>query len=88
LAMLEAMAAGCVVVVSEMASIGAVVESGVNGFLIEPQNVLQLVEKLKMLLSGEAYLETIGLNARKTVEQKFNVRDYIKKLEDIYAEIK
>jgi glycosyltransferase involved in cell wall biosynthesis len=87
LAMLEAMAAGCVVVVSEMASIGAVVENGVNGFLIEPQNLLQLVEKLKMLLSGEADLETIGLNARKTVEQKFNVRDYIKKLEDIYAEI-
>ncbi|MEP6923736.1 MAG: glycosyltransferase family 4 protein [Pyrinomonadaceae bacterium] len=87
LAMLEAMAAGCVVVVSEMASIGAVIESGVNGFLIEPRNVSQLVEKLKMLLSGKADLETIGLNARKTVEKKFNLRDYIKKLENIYAEI-
>ncbi|HEY0658248.1 MAG TPA: glycosyltransferase family 4 protein [Pyrinomonadaceae bacterium] len=87
LAMLEAMAAGCVVVVSEMASIGAVIESGVNGFLIEPQNVSQLIEKMKMLLSGETDLETISLNARKTVEEKFNLRDYIKKLEDIYAEI-
>ncbi|MDQ3130584.1 MAG: glycosyltransferase family 4 protein [Acidobacteriota bacterium] len=87
LALLEAMAAGCVVVVSEMASIGAVIESGINGFLIEPRNVSQLIEKLKMLLSGKADLETISLNARKTVEEKFNLRDYMNKLEDIYAEI-
>ncbi len=57
MAMLEAMAAGCVVVASEMASIGAVIKDGENGFMIEPNNVSQLAEKLKFLLSGEEDLK-------------------------------
>lgn len=88
MAMLEAMAAGCVVVAAEMASIGAVVRDGENGFLIEPKNVSQLVEKLKMLLPGEIDLEVIEKNARKTIEEKFNLRDYIEKLEKIYQELR
>lgn len=87
MAMLEAMAAGCLPVVSEMASVGAVVRDGENGFLIEPQNTAQLVEKLKLLLSDKADWETLRQAARKTVEEKFNLKDYIKKLESIYSEV-
>ncbi len=87
MAMLEAMAAGCVVVASEMASIGAVVEDGENGFTVEPNNVSQLVEKLKSLLSGEKDLEVLGENARATIVEKFDLNHYIRKLEDIYEAI-
>lgn len=86
-AMLEAMAAGCVVVVSEMASVGAVVKNGFNGFTVEPKNVTQLVEKLKMLLADKIDSEELGKNARLTIEEKFNMSNYIKKLEKIYSEI-
>lgn len=86
-AMLEAMATGCAVVVSEMASIGAVVRDGFNGFTIEPGDVSQLIEKLRILLSGAIDLREIGKNARKTVEEKFDLRDYIVRLENIYKEI-
>jgi glycosyltransferase involved in cell wall biosynthesis len=85
MAMLEAMASGCVVVASEMASIGAVVQNNVNGFTIEPGSVAQLVEKLKMILSGEIDAETIAKNARATIAVKFNLSDYIEKLEKIYT---
>jgi len=85
--MLEAMAAGCIPVVSKIGSINLVVKDGVNGFLIEPENVRQTVEKLKFLLSDKADWNNLRRNARKTVEEKFNLKDYIKKLEDIYAEI-
>ncbi len=88
MAMLEAMAARCVVVVSEMASIGAVVKDGVNGFTVEPQNVPQLVGKLKSLLSGEKDWESLRENARTTIQQNFALSDYIKKLEKFYTEIK
>jgi len=87
MAMLEAMAAGCVVVAAEMASIGAVVEDGVNGFLVEPRNVAQLVEKLKLTLSGKIDLEFLRKNARETIKAKFDLNDYIRRLENIYAEI-
>ncbi|MET0753335.1 MAG: glycosyltransferase family 4 protein [Pyrinomonadaceae bacterium] len=86
-AMLEAMAAGCVPVVSEIGSINLVVKDGINGFLIEPQNVPQTVEKLRFLLSDKAEWENLRRNARKTVEEKFNLKNYIEKLENIYAEI-
>lgn len=86
-AMLEAMAANCVPVVSKVGSIGAVIEDNVNGFLIEPQNVSQIADKLKLVLNDEIMLENLKKNARKTVEERFNLRDYIEKLEQIYEEI-
>lgn len=86
-ALLEAMAAGCVPVVSRIGSIKSVVKDGFNGFLVEPQNAEQIVEKLKFLLSDKADWESLRRNARKTVEEKFDIKDYIGKLEKIYAEI-
>jgi glycosyltransferase involved in cell wall biosynthesis len=86
-AMLEAMAAGCVVIVSEMASIGAVVADGANGFLVAPRRVNQLTEKLGLLLSGKIDLESLRKNARETIKAKFDLNDYIQRLENIYAEI-
>lgn len=88
MAMLEAMAARNIVVVSEMASIGAVIKDNFNGFLIKPKNTSQLIEKMEYILSGKHDLEEIRRNARKTVEEKFNLTDYIKKLEQIYREIR
>ncbi len=84
MAMLEAMAAKNVVVVSEMASIGAVVQDNFNGFLVEPRNILQLTEVLRNMLSNKINVENLQNNARKTVETRFNLHKYIHKLEDIY----
>lgn len=87
MALLEAMAAGCVVVASEMASVGAVITDGFDGFLVAPGNASQLVEKMKLILTaGEVDLETLRKNARATIEAKFNLRDYVARLEDIYRE--
>ncbi|MDQ4122240.1 MAG: glycosyltransferase family 4 protein [Acidobacteriota bacterium] len=88
IAMLEAMAAGCVVVVSEMASTGAVIENGVNGFLIEPRNAAQLAGRLKYLLENRTVWEKLTKTARQTVEERFSLDVYIARLENIYREIK
>jgi glycosyltransferase involved in cell wall biosynthesis len=87
MAMLEAMAASNIVVVSEMASIGAVVQNNFNGFLVEPKNVSQLTETLRNILSNKIDAESIRKNARKTVEEKYNLQNYITKLERIYEKL-
>ncbi|MDQ3747590.1 MAG: glycosyltransferase family 4 protein [Acidobacteriota bacterium] len=87
LAMLEAMAARCVVVVADVASVRAVIKDGENGLMVEPYNTVQVVEKLKFLLSGEADWEILQRNARATIEENFAITDYVKKLENIYLEI-
>ncbi len=87
IAMLEALAARCVVVAADVASVRAVIEDGANGFLVEPYNVAQIVEKLKFILSDRADYETLRRNARATVEKNFAFADYIVKLENIYAKL-
>ena len=44
MAMLEAMAAGCVVVAADAGSVTAVVTDGENGYVVEPKNTAQLAE--------------------------------------------
>ena len=53
IAMLEAMAARCVPVVADVASVRAVIKNGENGFLVEPYNAAQTADVLKNLLSGK-----------------------------------
>ncbi|HEV7644661.1 MAG TPA: glycosyltransferase [Pyrinomonadaceae bacterium] len=86
MAMLEAMAVGCVVVVADVASVTAVVTDGENGYVVQPKNTAQLVEKLKMLLDNRNDWKPVQENAIATVREKFAIADYIEKLEEIYKE--
>lgn len=87
LALLEAMAAGCVPIVSNRGSMPTVVDDGRNGFLIDPGDITQIVGKLKFLLSeGETGWNQYRLNARETVRSRFDIAPYAEKLRNIYAE--
>lgn len=85
MAILEAMAAGCVVVASEMASVAAVIEDGVNGYLIEPRNTNQLISRLKIVLGSRSEWKPVRDAAVETVRRKFAIEDYVEKLEEIYT---
>jgi glycosyltransferase involved in cell wall biosynthesis len=87
MAMLEAMAVGCVVVVADVSSVASVIDEGVNGYMIEPKNTAQLVSKLKSLLENRTGWKTVQKNAAATIKEKFAIEDYIKKLEEIYKEV-
>ncbi len=87
MAILEAMAAGCVVVASEMASVASVIDDGVNGYLVEPRNTEQLIGKLKIVLDSRSEWKSMQKAAVATVREKFAISDYIEKLESIYKEV-
>ena len=88
MALLEAMACGCVPVVSNRGSIPAVVNDGHDGFLVEPGDLTQIVGKLKFLLSeGETGWEEYRRNARETVVERFDIGGYVEKLRSIYLEL-
>lgn len=84
IAMLEAMAAGCVVIASEMASVGAVIDDGVNGYLVQPGDTAQLISRMKMILDSRSDWAAVGSAAVETVHQKFAIEDYVEKLDRIY----
>jgi glycosyltransferase involved in cell wall biosynthesis len=84
LALLEAMAHGCICIATEMASLASVIENNSNGFLIEPQNAAQLAQTLQFLFENRAAWENLRENARRTIAAKFRLNDYIRNLEQIY----
>ncbi|MEO7673048.1 MAG: glycosyltransferase family 4 protein [Pyrinomonadaceae bacterium] len=85
IALLEAMAAGCVPVISATGSVSTVVDDGVNGFLIEPDAISDIAEKVSHLLTDHGDLKRMSENARATVRTRFSLKDYVEKLDAIYA---
>jgi glycosyltransferase involved in cell wall biosynthesis len=83
MALLEAMAAGCVPVVSNVGSIATVVEDGVNGVFV---NETDAAERLGELLSGRVDLAGMSLAARATIRERFDIGDYVERLNGIYKE--
>lgn len=89
LALLEAMAAGCVPVMSESGAVGNVIKDGHNGFIIDANDTAQTAGRLKVLLSESTRVwEELRKNARETVREKFSFDRYLDSLSKIYDEIK
>jgi glycosyltransferase involved in cell wall biosynthesis len=64
-----------------------VIENGRNGFIIEAGDVEQTAGTLRELLSPETDLEPLRENARRTVEDNFNMDDYTERLDKLYADV-
>ncbi len=84
MAMLEAMAAGCVAVVSEMASISSVINDGENGFLVAPGDTDDLIKKMMQVLELRPKWPEIGNAAATAIRTRFSMGQYIEKLTTIY----
>ncbi|HKX84687.1 MAG TPA: glycosyltransferase family 4 protein [Pyrinomonadaceae bacterium] len=86
-ALLEAMAARCVPVMSDSGAVSIVIEHGRNGFIIEADDVVQAINRLKELLSPDLDLGSFREAAYRTVEERFNIKGYIARLDAIYNEV-
>lgn len=88
LSMLEALAAKCVVIASNVGSIGTVIEDGVNGFLVEPHETKQIIEEIKLLLLNKTDHKILQNNARKTIEERFSAEEHLAHLKEIYETVR
>jgi len=81
----EAMSAGRPVIGTVVGGIPEIIDDGVNGYLVEPKNSVQIAEKIvKVFLEGN--LEEFGREARKKAE-RFNIEKHIYELEKVYKEV-
>lgn len=69
---LEAMACGLPVVAADVGGTAEVVQDGVTGYVIEPENVEQLVERVNRLLGDAALRHEMGRAAREFVEHGYD----------------
>ena len=87
MALLEAMAAGLPVVVTAVGAMPEVVEDGVHGFLVPPNDAKALADALDRLAADPALRSQMGSSARDRCEARFGVERTAEKLLQVYKQV-
>jgi glycosyltransferase involved in cell wall biosynthesis len=85
-AVLEALSTGLPVVTTNVGGIPETIESGKNGFLVEPFNPKQFADRILYLLEHPAEAAEMGLLARQTILERFDWRIVVKDVLRVYDE--
>ena len=71
-AIMEALACECAIVVSDYPGARDIIEDGVNGYLVAQRSVGELAERINMLLDQPDTRNRIGLEARRSVQSRYD----------------
>lgn len=85
--LIEASAIGRPMITCDSTGCRDVVDDGINGFLIQPQNPKQLADKLRILILDKKLRVTMGKNAREKAESDFSIQTVINTHLDIYKKL-
>jgi glycosyltransferase involved in cell wall biosynthesis len=83
----EAMAAGTPVIATRGGGTPEIIEDNVTGLLVPMKNVPLMKEAIQRLLESSALRETISINARNDVSQRFSIHQHVAKVQEIYERI-
>ncbi|MDV3243084.1 MAG: glycosyltransferase [Methylocaldum sp.] len=83
----EAMASGLPIVASRVGGVPEMVEPGKNGLLVAPADQTQLAEACVRLLRTPDEALRLAQGGQDVAEARFNVRNQVRKLENIYQEL-
>jgi glycosyltransferase involved in cell wall biosynthesis len=85
-AVLEALSSGLPVVTTNVGGIPEMIESGRNGFLVQPFNSRELSDRLLYFLEHPNAASEMSFLARKTILERFDWRLIVKKVLKVYDE--
>ncbi len=85
-AVLEALSTGLPVVTTNVGGIPEMIDSGKNGFLVEPENSRALADRILYYLEHPEDASEMGLQARRKIENHFDWRLIVKKVIKVYDE--
>ncbi|PCI14590.1 MAG: hypothetical protein COB71_02615 [Thiotrichales bacterium] len=85
--LVEAMAAGKARVGSNVDGIPYVIEDGIDGVLVEPDNALDLANKLDLLMGDEAERRRLSDNGLERLKKEFTADVYSRNVNDFYEEV-
>lgn len=86
LSIIEALNFGLPIVTSNVRGNQDLVEDGLNGFVCEQNDYISFADKIKFLIDNADVMNTMA-NENKKSAKKYDVKNVIKELENIYEEI-
>jgi glycosyltransferase involved in cell wall biosynthesis len=72
------------VVVANCGGLPEVVEQGITGFLVEPDNAFELADRLKWLMKNPERARSMGLRGREKVLREFTQERMVSEFERIF----
>jgi glycosyltransferase involved in cell wall biosynthesis len=82
--LLEAMALGKTVIATPVGGISELIEDGINGLLVEPENPEKLAEKIKELINDNNRAEKIEKTAKEYIKEHFEISENIKPMYEYF----
>jgi len=82
--LLEAMAARCPIVATDVGGNASAITNGINGSLVKPKAPKALSDEIARVLSSPDILEKYRLNGAATFQNNFDARVMTKKYEKLY----
>lgn len=86
-AILEAMAGGCPIIATNVGAISESVIDGVNGFLIPPKSVRDIVEKVNVLMNNPQLMRQMGEKSRGLYEKHFTSEASVEQMISMFNNI-
>ncbi|HEY3383879.1 MAG TPA: glycosyltransferase [Vicinamibacterales bacterium] len=82
--LLEAMAAGCPIVATNVGGVSSAIETGVNGMLVPPSDPEGLADAITTLLGDQSLRRRFAENARQVFEMRFSAETMTRRYERLY----
>ncbi len=86
-AAVEAMACGKPIIATDASGFKEIVVDGVTGFLVERKNEVAMAEKMKILFNDAELRQSMGVQGRKRVLEKYFFKNNVMQMINIYEEI-
>jgi len=84
LVVLEAMACGKPAIVRNLPGVRSMIDDGENGYLVQPGNLQDLINKIKLLLASPDKRREFGLRGRSKVNKQYTWEAIVIQLEKLY----
>ena len=86
-ALLEAMSCGKACIATGIPGVRDIIEHGTSGLLVPPEDVTSLSEAINRLSSSPELRNSLGVAARKRIEDRFSIQQEVAVHEELYASI-
>ncbi|MFA5351232.1 MAG: glycosyltransferase family 4 protein [Candidatus Omnitrophota bacterium] len=87
ISVLEAMRCAKPVVATDTGGIREIVVDGYNGFLVKPQDIQSMSEKLSLLLNNKELREKMGCLGQDNLGSKFSLKGMVQANQDLYTSL-